>query len=199
MPAMARKFTDESLLELYKNGMTDKEIADELGVSQSAVNYRREKLGLPSNYKKDMIPNDLVKDLNERGYTDKEIAERLGVSQSSVNYKRQRLGLTSNFKTGKLSDDLILTLYDEGHTDREIADELSVTAAAINYRREKLGLLSNSRQIDMEQFSNLFYADFPLEYIAHTMHISMSKALDAREELIWKRRPSHVYSKEEGI
>jgi Zn-dependent peptidase ImmA (M78 family) len=109
------------------------------------------------------------------------------------------LGLSSNFNNSKLSDDLIIALYDEGRNDREIAEELGVTAAAINYRREKLGLLSNSKQVDMEQFSSLFYAGFPIENIAHTMRISMSKALDSREELLWKRRPSHVYSKEEGM
>jgi len=199
MPASANKFSDDNLLQLYEKGMTDRQIADELGVSQSAVNYRRGKLGLPSNFERKEPSNDLIKDLNQRGYTDRQIAERLGISQASVNYRRQRLGLPSNFKAEKLSDDNLLLLYDEGLSDREIAEELGVTPAAINYRREKLGLASNSRPVDMDQFSNLFYAGFPLRNIAHTMGISVSKAHDAREELIWKRRPSHVYSKEEGM
>jgi len=199
MPAPAKKFSDDQLLELYNEGMTDREISIELGVSQSAVNYRREKLGLPSNYNKEAIPDALIREYNEKGFTDREIADELGVSQASVNYRRQRLGLSSNFKKEKLPEDRLLELYERGYTDREMAEELGFTPAAINYRREKLGLASNSRPVDMEQFSSLFYAGFPLENIAHTMGISLSKADAAREELLWKRRPSHVYSKEEGI
>ena len=39
------KFSDGELLELYRQGLTNKEIAVRLGVTQAAVDYRLEKLG----------------------------------------------------------------------------------------------------------------------------------------------------------
>jgi predicted transcriptional regulator len=36
------KFSDEKLLELYRQGLTDKEIADELGVKPPSVRYAAE-------------------------------------------------------------------------------------------------------------------------------------------------------------
>lgn len=46
---MESKFSDEELLELYHQGLTNKEIAEELGVSQTAVHYRVGRLGLTNN------------------------------------------------------------------------------------------------------------------------------------------------------
>jgi len=47
------KFSDEELLELYGQGLTNREIAHELNVSQAAVHYRLEKLGLANNCRSD--------------------------------------------------------------------------------------------------------------------------------------------------
>jgi len=199
MPKHANKFSDTALLDLYKKGLTDRDIGLELGVSQSAVNYRREKLGLPSNYINEKISNEDITSLNEKGYTDKEISKMLGVSQSSINYRRQKLGLASNYKKDKFSQERLMALYNDGQTDRDIAQSLGVTPAAVNYRRERLGYKSNSKPIDLELFSSLFLSGYPIENIAFTMRISLSKAYNAREELLWKRRSSHVYSDQEGM
>jgi len=40
------KFTDEQLTKLYERGLNDTQIARKLGVTPSAVSYRRRKLGL---------------------------------------------------------------------------------------------------------------------------------------------------------
>jgi len=44
-----KKFSDEEFLELYEEGLNDREIADELNVQRTTVRARRYKLGLPSN------------------------------------------------------------------------------------------------------------------------------------------------------
>jgi len=44
-----KKFTDEEFLDLYEKGMKDREIADELGVTTSAVGNRRRLMKLPIN------------------------------------------------------------------------------------------------------------------------------------------------------
>jgi DNA-binding NarL/FixJ family response regulator len=43
------KLSDHELLELYQQGLINKEIADRMGVAQSSVHYRLEKLGLKNN------------------------------------------------------------------------------------------------------------------------------------------------------
>ena len=46
-----RKFTDEQLIELHGQGLSDYEIAEKFGVTQSTVWHRRQKkLGLPANF-----------------------------------------------------------------------------------------------------------------------------------------------------
>lgn len=47
---MRNKFTDEELIELYNEGLNDREIAEKLGVGRSTVNTRRRRLGLEPNY-----------------------------------------------------------------------------------------------------------------------------------------------------
>jgi len=44
-----KKFTDEKFLDLYERGMNDREIADDLGVTTSAVGNRRRSMKLPIN------------------------------------------------------------------------------------------------------------------------------------------------------
>ena len=46
-----RLFTDQQLIDLHEKGLNDREIGDRFGVTRSAVNYRRSRLGLESNYK----------------------------------------------------------------------------------------------------------------------------------------------------
>lgn len=44
-----QKLSDSDFLELYKEGLMDIEIAEIMGVSNSCVNARRRKMGLPKN------------------------------------------------------------------------------------------------------------------------------------------------------
>jgi DNA-binding CsgD family transcriptional regulator len=132
------KIADKTILELYRKGFTDREIAERLGMSPSAVNYRRGKLGLPSHVPQDGTTDELIRALNADGMTDRDIAARLGISQSSVNYRRARQGLVSNFIRSVVSDDDFLDLYHQGFTDKEAAAALGVTPAAIGHTPEAI-------------------------------------------------------------
>jgi 5-bromo-4-chloroindolyl phosphate hydrolysis protein len=46
---MIYKIKDRDLVSLHDKGLSDKEIAAILGVTQAAINYRRKKLGLKNN------------------------------------------------------------------------------------------------------------------------------------------------------
>ena len=51
-----RKFTDEELMIEYDDRLSDRNIAQRFGVSKTAVQYRRHRLGLISKKKKQMDP-----------------------------------------------------------------------------------------------------------------------------------------------
>lgn len=100
------KIKDEDLIKLHKKGLTDREIAKTLGVSQSSVNYRIKKLGLVNNCNK--IPpkfnEDLFYVLYKKGWTDKQIAVKLGLTVPAIHYQRCKRGLKSNEENKKIGE-----------------------------------------------------------------------------------------------
>jgi len=49
---LGRPFTDQQLIDLHEKGLNDREIAEELGIPKTAINYRRRKLGLKAHDRK---------------------------------------------------------------------------------------------------------------------------------------------------
>ncbi|MBU7014930.1 MAG: winged helix-turn-helix transcriptional regulator [Theionarchaea archaeon] len=92
------KFSDGELLELYREGLTNKEIAMRLGVTQPAVSYRLEKLEMVNNYhlRSDVDP-DRVSILHNMGVTNVGIALILGTSVASVSVVMETLDLEDNY------------------------------------------------------------------------------------------------------
>jgi predicted transcriptional regulator len=91
------KFSDGELLELYRQGLTNKEIAVRLGVTQPAVDYRLQKLEMVNNYhlRSDVDPNR-VSILHSMGVTNVGIALILGTSVASVSVLMETLDLEDN-------------------------------------------------------------------------------------------------------
>ena len=140
------KFSDEELLELHQQGLTDREIAQNLGVTQAAVNYRREKLGLENNYEPETFSNDELIKLHSQGYTDREISEALHVTQAAVNYRRGRLGLKSNY----IREKAFLNLYKKGLIAEEMAEKLDVSLPAVLHMIEKYEIILEEAAIEAE-------------------------------------------------
>jgi hypothetical protein len=92
---------DQILRRCTKDGMTDGETANVLGLNELQIKGRRQKLGLmkrsgnkPSvNWTEDMLFK--LESLFEAGKSDAEIGETLGISKSAAEYKRKQLGLYS--------------------------------------------------------------------------------------------------------
>jgi len=103
------KIGDEEIIELHKKGLTDREIASALGVSQSSVNYRRQRLGLKNNYhnKHKKFDEDKFLELYNLGYTDREIAEKMNLTAP------------------------------RGYTVQQIAEELKVSLTLVKISLEK--------------------------------------------------------------
>jgi len=61
-----KKFTDEEFLDLYEKGMNDGEIADNLGVTSSAVGNRRRLMKLPiSKFRKLVMPLEMFDQIEQ--------------------------------------------------------------------------------------------------------------------------------------
>ena len=92
------KFSDEELLELYSQGLTNRQIADKLQVSQPAVHYRLGRLGLINNCQKNLLVNaDQIKILHGMGLTTIGIALLLKVNANTVSQHMRDLGLEDNY------------------------------------------------------------------------------------------------------
>lgn len=92
------KFTDEELLELYRQGLTDNEIADRLGVTPPAVHYRLQKLGLLNNCHTEEIVNpEQVQILHHMGVTTVGIALVLQTNVMTISQQLKELGLKDNY------------------------------------------------------------------------------------------------------
>jgi predicted transcriptional regulator len=92
------KFSDSVLLELYHQGLTNKEIADRLQVTQPAVHYRIEKLGLTNNcHSLQDIDCKQVKTLHGLGVTSVGIALLLKTNVQTVSHCLKEMGLQDNY------------------------------------------------------------------------------------------------------
>ncbi len=131
------KFSNEQLLELHQEGLTDRQIADTLGVTQAAVNYRRQKMGLKNNYMKKSFSDDELRNLYNQGSVDREIGEALGATQAAVNYRRQRLALKTNY----IREKAFLDLFKKGLSAEEIAQKLDAPLPAVQRMMEKYELV----------------------------------------------------------
>jgi len=92
------KFSDVVLLELYHQGLTNREIAHRLQVTQPAVHYRIEKLGLINNcHSSEDIDPKKVKILHGLGLTGVGIALLLKTNVQTVSHYLKELGLQDNY------------------------------------------------------------------------------------------------------
>jgi hypothetical protein len=92
------RITDEDLLKLYSEGLTNREIAVTLEVTQPAVHYRLQKFGLHNNcHRKQVIEKEKVKQLHDMGLTTVGIAFVLETSALVISQHLQYMGLQDNY------------------------------------------------------------------------------------------------------
>lgn len=80
-------------LELYHQGLNDREISECLGMSQTCISSWRRKTGLPRNV---THKHRLRLELYNQGLSDAEIAERTGMAYKAINYWRKSLDLPAH-------------------------------------------------------------------------------------------------------
>ncbi|MBU7009123.1 MAG: winged helix-turn-helix transcriptional regulator [Theionarchaea archaeon] len=99
------KVSDEDILELYRKGLTNRQIADELDMTQPAVYYRLEKLQLVNNFHHNVqVDLEQVRILHTMGLTNVGIAMLLRASVAVISQHMRELGLRDNYH--RLKDEI---------------------------------------------------------------------------------------------
>ena len=91
-------------MELYRKGLNDREIADQVHVTPEAITFWRKNHGLPVHTLHRKITPDTEAEMlrmYQSGMSDVQIARALGLSKFTVLFWRRRRGLTANFKQGE--------------------------------------------------------------------------------------------------
>lgn len=97
------KLDQEKLRALYDRGLTDREIAEEMGCARDSVRLWRKRTELPpnGNKAKRRVDWDAVRALYMAGMTDREIAEATGHHRQSIGDWRRTEGLPCNIDRKK--------------------------------------------------------------------------------------------------
>lgn len=94
----------ERRMALYRDGLNDREIADQVHVCPEAITAWRRTRGLPAHTLHRKITPDTEAEMlrmYQSVMSDVQIARALGLSKSTVLFWRRRRGLAANFKQGE--------------------------------------------------------------------------------------------------
>ena len=98
-------FEEERRMSLYRQGLSDYQIAEQTFYSVTAISQWRWSRGLPANHftKQKLTQEEQEKRLKlyNKGYGDGKIAKECGVSKGAIAQWRWKKGLKSNFKKGQ--------------------------------------------------------------------------------------------------
>jgi DNA-directed RNA polymerase specialized sigma subunit len=137
------------LQELFASGeaegMTQREIAKRLGVSQASVYQWMKEAGI--SYRRPRRPGPAQKRLQEffdsgeaEGLTQREIAERIGLSPSQVSYLMKRTGLSRRLGAQTRLQKLLDSGEAEGMTQGEIAERIGASRARVSQLMKEGGI-----------------------------------------------------------
>ena len=100
---MLPKEEHEQRMELYRKGMTDREIAEQCFLSRGAVHNWRTRMGLPAHRARKPLSraeNETMLRMYRAGASDGQIARETGRCLSTVQSWRRRNGLPGNHGKG---------------------------------------------------------------------------------------------------
>lgn len=127
---------------LLRAGVSQAEIARQLGVAHSTVGYHLRRLAQPPPISAPAVPapdgasrthdtRDRVAALLEAGHSRREIARMLGLTKQTVTYHARRLGREIDERFARRYDwNLVQQYYDDGHSVRECCAAFGCSSAS---------------------------------------------------------------------
>ena len=148
-PREAKEYTapadEDRLMALYKEGLSDRNVAETLGLKEFQVLRWRQERDLPSNYSLHRLDKNRARELYEEGKSDREIAEILGVAPNTICQWRKKEKLKAKRQYAKVNYDRLRELYDQGMNDTQIYRITGTSKDAIRKWRKSTGLKANWR------------------------------------------------------
>lgn len=152
------------IIRLAAEGLSDRVIAERLGIRLSTIGTARRRLGAvkpprvarprevqPPRY---LQRRERVRALHGEGKTDQQIADELGSSRTAIAATRRKLGLPVNAAERRRTERIrrqpridhtadVVRLHTEGMTERQIAKDIGCSQTTVNRIRRGLGLPVN--------------------------------------------------------
>ncbi|MFW9864399.1 MAG: hypothetical protein ACFFET_19085, partial [Candidatus Thorarchaeota archaeon] len=182
----------------YEGGLTQREVADALGLSRGKVQNVFRKMGWTGRHVEKIIdPDEVCRLYDKEQMTQQEIATKLGVSRSYI-YKTLREHRGSNYtrKSRQMDIDLETAhrLYCiEGLSQDAVAEKLGVSQSMISDRMRELGWKrkgSESVSIDVDELHQLYYEDgMSQQAVADHLGFSLKYIRRKFKELGWRAGP----------
>ena len=94
----------ERRMVLYRDGLNDREIADQVHVTPEAITFWRKNHGLTANTPRSKITPAMEAEMlrmHQDGMSDGQISQESGMKKATVVSWRRRRGLAANFKKGE--------------------------------------------------------------------------------------------------
>lgn len=130
------------VFELVEQGLNDRQIAERLGLSRSAVQKIRSSAGLEPVLSP--IDKEAFLSLYNQGMGDAHIAAQLSRTKTEVTRLRRTMGLPTQGRARvQIPEPRLLELHAQGLSDGQIAAELGVSRTHVLKARKRLGLASN--------------------------------------------------------
>lgn len=185
--------------ELYfENGMTQKEVAEALGLSRTRVQTVFKRMGWKGRSVDRAVDSTGIRTLHDDEHlTQKEIADKLGVSRAYV-YKILRESRKADYSRRSRRIDFDLEkayhLYcEKGLSQREIARELGIGRSTFGNRVRELGWEKAKPEvipIDVGEIHRLYFEEgLSRKEVASTLGISQRKLKSIFKEMGWKAGP----------
>lgn len=155
-------FNYELFYSLYNQKLTDREIAEHMGLLRRFITQKRNlKCLQPNNPKLVIINHDLFMSYYNEGKSFAEIARLFKCSSDCIKKHAKKRGLINHYNE-KVSKNIEIfnEMYKKGMNDAEIAKELNVTSGATaslrNLRKLKSNFSYNSfRKVDYDEVKKL--------------------------------------------
>jgi len=142
---MISKIDETKLVELFKQNMQIKDIAQYFDCGRNTITKRLQKLGLKqgNSYKLPKIKEDPLKNKKEEikklylsGKTCKEIGEIVNLTEKTVGYHLKRMNIKTRPQK-KIDQEKFEELWNQNKTDKEIADYFGVEEITIRSFRTR--------------------------------------------------------------
>ncbi|MGF2716737.1 helix-turn-helix domain-containing protein [Bacillus cereus] len=148
------------LERLYiKEGLSDKQIGRQVGLSHSTVHRLRKKYEIEARPPKRAFTEEELKQLYlVEGKTDEQIAKSRGITAVAVAYLRKVYGIEA-IERAIVSEETLLDLYvKQKMTDKEIAKRFGCSERTVSGLRKRFGIQANRKRCSLtkEQVYNLY-------------------------------------------